>query len=145
MNLDTLRDEWTEDAALDLTDLAETASAVPRLHAKYIGKLSKARLSFRKAESEYYRLRRTKERYFRGELSKEELDQHGWDQYQYNKPLKTEMEQIINADFDVITAMDKVEYWRTVLVFLEQVMKSVNSRTWDVKNAIEWKKLTMGG
>lgn len=145
MQLSDLQNEWLEDSELDLMDLAEAAAAVPKLHAKYVTKLSKARLSFRKAESEYYRLRRTKERYFKGELTKDELDANGWDQYQYNKPLKAEMEQIINADLDVITAMDKVEYWRTVLVFLEQVMKSINSRTWDVKNAIEWKKLTMGG
>lgn len=145
MQLSELQHEWQQDCEIDLVDLAEAASAVPKLHAKYVTKLSKARLSFRKAESEYYRLRRTKERYFKGELTKEELESYGWDQYQYNKPLKAEMEQIINADLDVITATDKVEYWRTVLVFLEQVMKSINSRTWDVKNAIEWKKLMMGG
>ena len=124
MKLADLQNDWEQDAEIDLFDLAETASAVPKLHAKYLTKLTKARLSFRKVESEYHRLRRTKERYFRGELTKDELQQYGWDQYQHTKPLKAEMEQIINADEDVITAVDKMEYWRTVLVFLEQVMKS---------------------
>jgi hypothetical protein len=40
--------------------------------------------------------------------------------------------------------MNKVEYIRTVVDFLDRVMRSLHSRTWDIKNGIEWTKFTNG-
>jgi len=39
---------------------------------------------------------------------------------------------------------DKIEYFKTVLYQLEQIIRSLNSRTWDIKNAIEWLKWSNG-
>jgi hypothetical protein len=54
------------------------------------------------------------------------------------------MEDRINCDEDIIRAMDKVEYVKALLYQLEQIIRSLNSRTWDIKNAIEWTKFTNG-
>ena len=86
-----------------------------------------------------------KYRYYRGELSKEELTELGWEQYLNNKPLKNEMDEFMASDDDIIQHMDKLEYIKTLLFQLEQILKSINSRTWDVKSAIEWYKFTNGG
>ena len=55
------------------------------------------------------------------------------------------MEDTMNTDDDMIRAMDKLEYIKTVLYQLEQIIKSINSRTWDIKSSIEWYKFTNGG
>lgn len=145
MKLSELQDMWKQDCEINITDLANEALKGPKLHAKYLAMLTSTRLQLRKAEADYLRLRRTKERYFRGELSREELDELGWDQYLHNKPLKNEMELVLQTDEDVINQYDKVEYFKTLLYQLEQIIKSLNSRTWDVKAAIEWRKFTEGG
>ena len=98
----------------------------------------------RKAESDYLKLRRVKYRYFRGELTRDELQSLGWEQYQGIKPIKNEMDEFLQTDEDLITAQDKLEYLRTVLLQLESILKSLNSRTWDIKNSIEWTKFTNG-
>jgi len=61
------------------------------------------------------------------------------------RPLKNEMDDVMNTDDDVIRMTDKLEYLKTVMYQLEQIIKSINSRTWDIKSAIEWYKFTNGG
>ena len=136
---------WEQDCRIDETNLGRAAARVPELHAKYINILSTVKLQLRKAESDYLRLRKLKQAYYKGELSQEELSELGWEQYLHNRPLKNEMDEVINSDEDVIKIVDKVEYIKTILYQLEQIIRSINSRTWDIKSSIEWHKFTNGG
>jgi hypothetical protein len=144
MKLKELQTMWAEDAKIDQTNLGRAAARVPELHAKYINLLSNYRLQFRKAETELLQFRQLKTRYFQGELSKEELQAHGWTPYLFRRPLKNELEDLLNGSEDVVERADRVEYLRTIMMFLESVLKSINSRTWDIKSAIEWVKFTNG-
>lgn len=145
MKLTELQDLWKTDCHIEMTNLGNEAANVPKLHAKYLALLTSAKLQLRKTEAEYLRLRRLKERYFRGELSKEELSELGWEQYLNNRPLKTEMDNVLQTDDELIKQYDKVEYAKTIVYHLEQIIRSINSRTWDIKSAIEWYKFTNGG
>lgn len=144
MKLDELQNEWKADATIDKRDLGGESIRIPNLHAKYLTYLSKTRLSLRKAESECIQMVKLKERYFNGELSREELEERGWTPYQFNKPLKSQMDGLVQAEPEVVRLVDRIEYWKTVIEFLEYVMKSLHSRSYDVKNAIEWEKIKNG-
>lgn len=144
MKLTELQEAWNTDSHIDHTNLGRSAARTPELHAKYLNLLTSARLQARKAESDYYKLRNVKYRYFRGELTRQELENLGWPQFQGVKPLKGEMDEFLSTDSDLITAQDKLEYLRTVLYQLESILKSIHSRTWDIKNAIEYMKFTSG-
>lgn len=135
---------WEQDSRIDETNLGRESTRVPTLHAKYLVYLSKVKLQLRKAESDYYNTRRLKYRYYRGEMSKDELEDNGWVQWQGNKPLKNEMDEFLQCDQHLIELQDKVEYFKTVIYTLEQILRSINSRTWDIKSAIEWSKFTNG-
>lgn len=144
MKLTELQAEWEKDSKIDQTNLGNEAANTPKLHSKYITLLSNAKLNMRKAESDYNNLRRMKFRYYRGEMTKVELEEAGWNQWQGVKPLKNEMDEFLLCDADLNRITDKLEYHKTVLYFLEQVIRSLNSRTWDIKNSIEWTKFTNG-
>ena len=144
MKLTDLQEEWQKDSRINETNLGSEAARVPTLHAKYITYLSKVKLQLRKAESEYLNTRRKKYKYYRGEMTVQELDEEGWDQFQGNKPLKNEMDEFLACDQNLIELQDKVEYFKTVLYTLEQIIRSINSRTWDIKSSIEWTKFTNG-
>lgn len=145
MKLSDIQDMWEKDSRVDQMNLGRAAAEVPELHAKYLKMLTNVRLQLRKAEADYLRFRNLKVKYYRGELSKEELAELGWSQYLLNKPLKNEIDSVLASDDDIITKTDKLEYYRTLLYQLEQIIKSINSRTWDIKNSIEWQKFTNGG
>lgn len=144
MKLSELQEQWAEDSSIDETNLGRESTRVPTLHAKYLNFLSSTRLNLRKAESDYYNCRRKKYKYYRGEMTKQELEDEGWTQWQGNKPLKNEMDEFLQCDSDLITLQDKVEYFKTVIGHLEQILRSINSRTWDIKTAVEWAKFTNG-
>jgi len=144
MKLTEIQEQWQEDARIDQTNLGNESVRVPLLHAKYLTVLSTSKLQLRKAESNYYNTRRLKYRYYRGEMSRDELEQEGWSQFQGNKPLKNEMEEFLQCDADLLSLQDKTEYFKTVVYTLEQIIRSINSRTWDIKSAVEWTKFTNG-
>lgn len=144
MKLSEIQEQWEQDSRIDETNLGRESVRVPTLHAKYLSLLSKTKLQYRKAESDYYNTRRKKYRYYRGEMTREELEEEGWQQFQGNKPLKNEMDEFLQCDEHLILLQDKMEYFKTVTYTLEQIIRSINSRTWDIKSAIEWTKFTNG-
>lgn len=144
MKLSEIQDMWEQDSRIDETNLGRESTRVPTLHAKYLVYLSKVKLQLRKAESDYYNTRRLKYRYYRGEMTQMELEDNGWEQWQGNKPLKNEMDEFLQCDKDLIEYEDKVEYFKTVIYTLEQILRSINSRTWDIKTAVEYLKFTNG-
>lgn len=144
MKLSELQQMWSEDCKIDETNLGKESARVPLLHAKYINFLSSTKLNLRQAESAYYNCRRKKYRYYRGEMTREELAHEGWSQWQGTKPLKNEIDEFLQGDQDLIVLQDKVEYFKTINYQLEQIIRSINSRTWDIKSCIEYMKLSNG-
>ena len=144
MKLTELQEMWAEDCSINEMNLGQESVRTPNLHAKYLNYLSSTRLNLRKTESDYYNMRRKKYKYYRGEMTRQELEDENWEQWQGNKPLKNEMDEFLQFDQDLILLQDKVEYFKTVMYQLEQIIRSLNSRTWDIKNAIEWNKFTNG-
>ena len=144
ISLKELQDMWADDCKLDELNLGKESTRTPELHSKYLTHMSNVRLQLRKSEASLLKLRRVKVQYFRGELSKQELDALNWEQWLGPKPLKQDMNEMLDADDDVIEQTNKVEYIRAVADFLERVLRSLNSRTWDIKNSIEWTKFTNG-
>lgn len=56
------------------------------------------KLRITKTQNQYDTLRQTKFRYYRGELSREELREMNWEPWQYNKPLKNEMDEHLKGE-----------------------------------------------
>ncbi len=144
MKLSDIQEMWESDSRIDELNLSGESLKIPMLHSKYLNILSSHRLSRRKHESEYLRLRRNKQKYYKGEMSKEELDDLEWNQYLGPKLLKTDVESHIESDEDIIKIRDRIEYYDTIIFTLESIIKSINSRSFDIRNAIEWQKFQVG-
>ena len=144
MTIDQLQEMWDKDCDIDDNYLGEHATKTPKLHAKYIKVLIGVKLKHTKLQSDYNLLRKSKFRYYRGELSREELSALGWEQWQGVKPLKNEMDELLECDQTLVELQDKIEYFKTTIYTLEQIIRSLNSRTWDIKSSIEWAKFTNG-
>ena len=142
--LNELQTQWGEDCKLDELDLGSESTRTPVLHSKYVTLLSNSKLQLRKAVADLKRLENVKSDYYRGELSKEELDQLGWEPWRKNAVLRSDMRDQLDSDPDIIKQQDKVYYLETTVDFLDRVLRSLNSRGWDIKNAVEWNKLQSG-
>lgn len=142
--LNELQSQWSEDCKIDELDLGGESTKTPVLHSKYVTLLSNSKLQLRKAISDLKRLESVKSDYYRGELSREELDSLGWEPWRKNAVLRSDMRDQLDSDPDVIKQQDKVYYLETTVDFLDRVLRSLNSRGWDIKNAVEWNKLQSG-
>jgi hypothetical protein len=124
--------------------LGETTTATPKLHAKYLKLLVNVKLKHTKLGSDYNILRKNKFRYYRGELSRDELTNLNWEQWQGVKPLKNEMDEFLQGDTELNTLKVKIDYLETMIYFLESVLGQIKARDWQIKTAVEWKKFLAG-
>ena len=90
-----------------------------------------------KSESDYKKLLRDKWEYYSGksEVPFEEKPL---------KVLKQDIPMYLESDEDLIKAKHKVDYHNAMCDFAENVMKMMNNRGFQIKNAIDWKRFLEG-
>ena len=81
--------------------------------------------------------------YYNGKLSQEELDELNWEPF-VKRLMKNEVDMYLDSDKDIIQNNVRIINQKEKLAFLEEVLKNVNQRNFQIKNAIEWKKFTQG-
>ena len=144
MNIEQIQDMWDVDCEIDDNYLGETTTATPKLHAKYVKLLVNVKLKHTKLSSDYNILRKNKFKYYRGEMSREELTELNWSQWQGIKPIKNEMDEFLKGDTDLNTLNVKIQYLETMIYFLESILGQIKARDWQIKTAVEWKKFLAG-
>lgn len=144
MNLEELQNMWSEDCVIDDNHLDVESINTAKLHSKYLNHLIRYKLQLAKMKSDYNTLRQQKFRWYRGELSREELSLLGWEQWQGIKPLKNEMEEFLMGDKDLNTVEVKLQYINSIVEFVESIMNQIKARDWQIRNSIEWKKFISG-
>lgn len=146
VNINDIIEMWETDSE-NVTEsrYAEAATDNAKLHAKYLRFLVQFKMLRTKVQSDHDILRRYKFRYYRGELTKRELDQLGWEQWQYAKPLKNEMDELVRGDADIRKFVAKIEEVDTAIEALDEILKQIKQRGYDIGNAIRWKIFQLGG
>ena len=110
------------------------------IKATYLDHKSRYELLLFKAKGDYKRLYREKWEYYGGKADAKIYASKPFDL----KVLKTDLSVYITSDEEVIDAENKIGYLETVVDYIKGVIKSVDNRGWDIKNAIEWKKFEAG-
>lgn len=144
ITIDYLESEWKTDSLMHITNLDVITVSVPTLHAKYISLLSKVKMDTLKIEREFLKLRRLRTAYYNGSLDRATLITYDWEQYQEKKPLISQLDALLQSDEYLMDTRMKIEELTIAKEFLESVMKSIHSRTYDVKNCLEWLKYSNG-
>jgi|TARA_R110000822_G_scaffold43971_1_gene118317 hypothetical protein len=140
MNLDELKLEVYNDLKVNNEHLDTESLKNQEIKAKYLDIKSKYELLLFKAKGDYKRIYRDKWEYYGGKADAKVYVSKPFD----IKVLKTDLSVYITSDDDVINAENKIGYLETVVDYIKGVIKSVDNRGWDIKNAIEWKKFEAG-
>ena len=144
MNIEELYESWENDTRIDNDNLDRESLNTPRLHAKYLKMLLAHKMKLSALETEYKLLRQKKFRYYRGEMSKAELEENKWTQWQGIKPIKNEMEEFLEGDADLNRITIKCAYIKNMIEALDAIMGQIKARDWQIRNAVEWKKFVAG-
>ena len=140
MTLDELKLQVSQDLRVDDEHLDTESLKNQEIKAKYLEHKSKFELLLFKAKGDYKRLYREKWEYYGGKADAKVYATKPFD----FKVLKTDLGVYISADEEIIDAENKIGYLETVVDYIKGVIKSVDNRGWDIKNAIEWKKFEAG-
>lgn len=140
MTLDELQLEVEKDMKIDDFQLDIESLKTPNLHAKYLQYYNRFSLLHKKAKSDYKVVVREKWEYYMGKSDPEVYRDKPFD----HKILKQDVPMYLDADPDLVELQQKAEYYEQHVVFLEQILRSLNNRTFQIKNAIEWKKFVEG-
>ena len=140
MTLDELKLQVSQDLRVDDEHLDTESLKNQEIKAKYLEHKSKFEVLLFKAKGDYKRLYREKWEYYGGKADAKIYASKPFDL----KVLKTDLGVYISADEEIIDAENKIGYLETVVDYIKGVIKSIDNRGWDIKNAIEWKKFEAG-
>ena len=60
------------------------------------------------------------------------------------KVLKTDLQMYINSDDEILELQGKISYYESIIRFIDGIIKSIDNRGWDIRNATDWKKFEAG-
>jgi len=141
MNLDQLKEESKKDLIIENKEqLGSESLKNQKIKLKYLDQRSRFQLLLQKANGDYQRMYRQKWEYYGGKADVKIYVSKPFDL----KVLKNDLAMYISSDEEIIQLMDKIGYLEIVIKYLEGIIKSIDNRGWDIKNAIEWKKFEAG-
>jgi len=143
MTLDQMIDEWRKDSIIDATELGEESIKIPQLHSKYLKIYYEERRKLKAYEFGIKELALIKHEYYNGRLTQDELNKLELQPFP-KKLMKHEIEMHLESDSDIIKHNMKIVNQKEKIDFLEEVIKNLNQRNFQIRNAIEWKKFTQG-
>lgn len=143
MTLDQILEEWRKDSIINSTELGEESVKIPQLHSKYIKIYFEERRKFKVYEFEIKDISLKKHEYYNGRMSQDELDKLEWIPFQ-KRLLKHEIEMYVESDKDIIKYRVKIANQEEKMQLLEEIVKNINQRNFQIRNAIEWEKFTQG-
>ena len=146
MNLDQILSEWETDSRIDSLSLDEASRVTPELHAKYLGLLSRAKLKMKQKQFEQKNLMKNKWLWYNGKMSQEEVNALGWDPDPFDglKIMKGDMEHYVEADPELQESEARIEYLKTMIDTLKEIVENLKWRHQTVGNIIRWKQFEAG-
>ena len=143
MKLEEIQLLWERDAQIDRTELGEESLRIPQLHSKYFKIFSQERLLFSKMEADFKQMYKNKYEWYNGSISEESLKEHEWEPNPL-KILRTDIPMHLEADRDLQSLSLKMEMQKEKVEFVEAVIKSLTTRGFQIKSAIDWERFKMG-
>ena len=145
MLVDEIAEMWIKDAVIDDVELDTESLKVPTLHAKYLKILYQEKLKLKSFTLKRKTVSRVLGEYYRGDLNSpedlRELQREPWSR----TVLKQDLSNYVHSYKDMIKLLTKISYQEEVVSLLEDIIKNINNRGFQIKNSIDWRKLTNFG
>ena len=141
MNLEQIQEMWEKDSKIDPDNLHDESLKIPQLHSKYYTLYNTINLLRERAREQYNKVRLERYNYYTGKATAEVYAE---EPFPYKVREKDAIQRHLEAD-DKMNKVDmKIKYYDIMLKFLEEIIRNISGRTYQIKNAIEWNKFQAG-
>ena len=145
MTLSEIQEKAKRDLKINDMELDVEALRIPSLHSKYLQLLTEHTLLLKKTQGDFALLKRNKWIFYTGKATDQEYkekDAEGLTQLKL--ATKGDIALFMDADEEIRELKGKIDYYETVVEYLQEVVKSISNRSFQIKNAIEWRKFEAG-
>ena len=140
MTLEELENLADIDLKINDTELDIESLKIPQLHNKYSKFHNQFINLLKKSEQNRDILIREKWDYYTGKASPSVYQAQPFNL----KILRQDVDKYIRSDSEVVKLEQKITYLQTIVNYLEKTIRIISNRTFQIKNAIEWRKFTSG-
>ena len=141
MNLEQIQEMWEKDSHIDPDNLHDESLKIPQLHSKYYTLYNTITLLRERAREQYAKEKLERYNYYTGKATAEVYAE---EPFPYKVREKDAIQRHLEAD-DKMNKIDmKIKYYDIMLKFLEEIIRNISGRTYQIKNAIEWNKFQAG-
>ena len=141
MNLEQIQEMWEKDSKIDPDNLHDESLKIPQLHSKYYTLYNTITLLRERAREQYSKVRLERYNYYTGKATAEVYAE---EPFPYKVREKDAIQRHLDAD-DKMNKVDmKIKYYDIMLKFLEEIIRNISGRTYQIKNAIEGNKFQAG-
>jgi hypothetical protein len=141
LDLDTIQRMWEQDSKIDPDNLHTESLNIPILHSKYFEIHNTILLLKKKAEQQKKNIRHQKYEYFTG---KADPDVYLENPFPKKVRDKETLQGYLDSDEKLSQSSLKVDYYETMLIYVDSILKMISNRTYQIKNAIEFMRFAAG-
>ena len=144
MRLEDIHNEWEKDSQIDMLNLQNSAQIGPKLHAKYWKILSYERIRHKMMSDELESLKHAKFWFFLHGPD-EETQSKGWELPARGKiVIKDEANKMVDVDKEVVEKTLKLTIQKEKILLIESIINNINSRSYTIRNIIDYMKFKAG-
>lgn len=141
ISLDEIQSMWSKDSNIDPDNLHEESLKIPQLHSKYYNIYNTISLLREKARETYNKVRLERYNYYTGKAPAEVYVE---EPFPYKVRDKEALQRHMDADERLNKIDMKIRYYDTTLKFIEEIIRMISNRTYQIKNSIEWHRFQSG-
>ena len=141
LDLDMIQKMWEKDSNIDLDNLHTESINIPKLHAKYYEIYNNIVLLKKKAEQQRKNTRHERYEYYTGKADPEVYTENPFPKKIRDKDT---LQKYLDADESLSSVSLKIDYYDTILNYLESILRVIQNRTYQIKNAVEFMKFQAG-
>jgi Recombination, repair and ssDNA binding protein UvsY len=141
LDIYAIQEMWKEDAKIDPDDLHNESLKIPELHAKYYEIYTNLLLLRKKCEEDKKQIRHRRYEYYTG---KAEQDVYVGEPLDKKVRDKEHLQSCLNSDEEISRINIKIEIYEVSLTFLQDIIKMLHNRSFQIKNSIEAQKFISG-
>ena len=141
MDLEKIQAMWEKDSHIDPDNLHDESLRIPQLHSKYYTLYNTITLLRERSRDSYSRVKLERYNYYTGKAPAEVYVE---EPFPYKVRDKDDLKLYLDSDEKLSKVKLKIEYYDTMLKYLEEILRQVSNRTYQIKNAIEWRRFSSG-
>lgn len=141
IDLTGIQEMWEKDSKIDIDNLHTESINIPVLHAKYYDIYNNLMLLRKKAEQQKKNIRHERYEFYAGKANPDVYIENPFPKKIRDKDT---LQKYLDADEKLSGVSLKIDYYEVMLKYIEEILKQITNRTYQIKNSIDYMRFTSG-